>query len=169
MVAVKRKAPARAARRLLSNQISEPVQRLVVRGEKAAREELPGANHKRALCFHEDLQRNRAPEAASYQRINRERVFRPGLSKPACDRFADTGKGIAHLLHAMADGAADLLCALRHLVTQPLRALSQLATGPFHTVGGLASDPFDAIARLVNQYGSLAAYAVNQCIGTLAH
>ena len=169
MVAVKRKAPARAARRLLSNQISEPVQRLVVRGEKAAREELPGANHKRASCFHEDLQRNRAPEAASHQRINRERVLRPGLSKPACNRFADTGKGIAHLLHAMTDGAADLLCALRHLVTQPLRALSQLATGPFHTVGGLASDPFDAIARLVNQYGSLAAYAVNQCIGTLAH
>ena len=79
MVAIKRKAPARAARRLLSNQISEPVQRLVVRGERAVREGLPGANHKRASCFHEDLQRNRAPEAASHQRINRERVLRPGL------------------------------------------------------------------------------------------
>ena len=117
MVAIKRKAPARAARRLLSNQIPEPVQRLAVRGERAVREGLPGVNHKRASCFREDLQRNRAPEAASHQRINRERVLRPGLSKPACNRFADTGKGIAHLLHAMADGAADLLCALRHLVT----------------------------------------------------
>lgn len=70
MVAIKRKAPARAARRLLSNQISEPVQRLIVRGERAVREGLPGANHKRASCFREDLQRNRAPKAASHQRIN---------------------------------------------------------------------------------------------------
>ena len=89
MVAIKRKAPARAAR-------SKPQ---------------AGFVFPRGFTTQQGAQGRFAPTDKC------ERVLRPGLSEPACNRFADTGNGIAHLLHAMADGAADLLCALCHLVT----------------------------------------------------